>query len=114
MAKAKPLFDQEGRYTSLWFNCPGCEVGHHVVSTDWVPDGKPRSPFTENAPRWGFNGDLNEPTLTPSVLAQYGWGRDPQVSVVCHSFVKDGHIQFLDDCTHALAGQTVELPQVEP
>jgi hypothetical protein len=32
---------------------------------------------------------------------------------VCHSFVTDGKIQFLGDCTHALAGQTVELPEQE-
>jgi hypothetical protein len=30
---------------------------------------------------------------------------------VCHSFVTDGRIQFLGDCTHALAGQTVDLPE---
>lgn len=29
---------------------------------------------------------------------------------VCHSFIRDGQIQFLSDCTHALAGQTVPLP----
>ena len=31
------------------------------------------------------------------------------VCSVCHSFVTDGKIQFLGDCTHELAGQTVEL-----
>ncbi|WP_241754456.1 hypothetical protein [Cupriavidus basilensis] len=30
---------------------------------------------------------------------------------VCHSFVTDGRIQFLGDCTHALAGQTVPLAE---
>ncbi|MCZ4340562.1 hypothetical protein O4H52_03015 [Sphingomonadaceae bacterium G21617-S1] len=29
---------------------------------------------------------------------------------VCHSFVRNGQIEFLSDCTHALAGQTVPLP----
>ena len=28
-------------------------------------------------------------------------------------FVTDGKIQFLGDCTHALAGQTVDLPDME-
>jgi hypothetical protein len=28
-------------------------------------------------------------------------------------FVTDGRIQFLGDCTHALAGQTVDLPDWE-
>ena len=31
---------------------------------------------------------------------------------VCHSFVTDGRIQFLGDCTHDLAGHTVELPDL--
>ena len=30
---------------------------------------------------------------------------------VCHSFVTDGRIQFLGDCTHKLAGQTVNIPE---
>ncbi|MNJ76318.1 hypothetical protein D3C77_735750 [compost metagenome] len=32
---------------------------------------------------------------------------------VCHSFVTDGRSQYLTDCTHALAGQTVDLPEWE-
>ena len=35
--------------------------------------------------------------------------QDPTVTR-CHSFVREGRIEFLSDCTHALAGQTVELP----
>jgi hypothetical protein len=34
-------------------------------------------------------------------------------SPLCHSFVRDGRIEFLSDCTHSLAGQTVELPEIE-
>ena len=30
----------------------------------------------------------------------------------CHSYVKDGQIQFLNDCSHVLAGQTVDLPEL--
>jgi hypothetical protein len=28
----------------------------------------------------------------------------------CHVFITNGQIQFLDDCTHALKGQTVPIP----
>ena len=28
----------------------------------------------------------------------------------CHSFIRDGKIQYLNDCTHEFAGKTVELP----
>ncbi len=34
-------------------------------------------------------------------------------SVRFHSFVVDGHIQFLGDCTHELAGQTVDIPDFD-
>ena len=78
------------------FHCPGCDDNHQIrVGT------------------WGFNGDLERPTFTPSVLVQYG-NAEPGplgVNAVCHSFVTDGRIQFLSDCTHALAGQTVDLPE---
>lgn len=35
--------------------------------------------------------------------------RRPQV---CHSYVTNGRIQYLGDCTHELAGQTVDLPEL--
>jgi hypothetical protein len=35
------------------------------------------------------------------------------VDVVCHSFVTDGMIRFLSDCTHNLRDQTVEIPNWE-
>jgi hypothetical protein len=61
-------------------------------------------------PVWGWNGSVDAPTFTPSILIHYQGGDNP---MVCHSFVTDGRIQFLGDCTHALAGQTVELPEQE-
>lgn len=30
--------------------------------------------------------------------------------MVCHCFIVAGQWQFLGDCTHELAGQTVDLP----
>jgi hypothetical protein len=30
----------------------------------------------------------------------------------CHLFLTDGRLQYLGDCTHALAGQTVPLPEL--
>ena len=85
----------------LLFHCPGCECTHQVT----VGEGP--------GPRWGYNGNPDAPTFTPSVLVTYN-GPDAGVGgaphAVCHSFVTDGRIQFLSDCTHALAGQTVDLP----
>ena len=85
----------------LMFWCPGCD-GSHMVT---VGEGA--------GPRWGYNGNPDAPTFTPSVLVTYN-GRDAGVDgappAICHSFVTDGGIQFLGDCTHALAGQTVDIP----
>jgi hypothetical protein len=30
---------------------------------------------------------------------------------VCHSFVRNGKIEYLSDCTHNLAGKTVDIPK---
>lgn len=54
-----------------------------------------------------FNMDLNNPTVNPSLLQNFTPGR------LCHSYIKDGKIQYLSDCQHALAGQTIELPDID-
>ena len=62
----------------------------------------------QQRPCWGWNGSLTAPTFTPSInvwpegRARWGYPR-------CHSFITDGRIQFLGDCEHELAGQTVAL-----
>lgn len=99
---------------SVAFKCPGCREGH-VVRVDPVLGAV-----------WSFNGNGDAPTFSPSILVRGKqlerdaegqwtgeWVRGPDgkaLDGVCHSFVTDGRIQFLDDCTHALAGQTVDLP----
>ena len=79
------------------FFCPGCR-DTHAVNMRVRSDG----------PRWTYNGDVDRPTFTPSILHTVDW---PDGREVCHSFVRDGRIQFLSDCTHALANRTVDLPQ---
>jgi hypothetical protein len=105
-----------GVYT---FWCPGCK-SQHLIPT--VPG---QSIFSSGA-TWGFNGSVDRPTFTPSVFIRTGhyaegkpkaecWAcnNGHNMCEVCHSFVTDGKIQFLNDCTHHLAGQTVELPEVD-
>lgn len=88
----------------LWW-CPGCEDAHLVPIQPAAPNG------------WGFDGDFERPSLTPSVLVH---GVDPVPGSgfkgwpTCHSFVIRGRIEYLADSTHPLAGQTVpmvELPE---
>lgn len=86
----------------LMFRCPGCKSMH------MVPYG--HGP----GPRWTWNGNADRPTFEPSILVTW---RDPDGELrdeICHSFVRDGQIQFLGDCTHAMAGQTVAIPPHSP
>jgi len=85
------------------FVCPGCAEHHYLPVT--------------GQRKWGFNGDLVKPTLTPSILCRYHAFNETtdaydKLESVCHSFVTDGQIQFLGDCSHALKGQTVPLPEL--
>ena len=63
-------------------------------------------------PSWHWNGDRQKPSFTPSILTQTMRGPDLQ-RVRNHVFVRNGKIQFLNDCSHELAGKTVELPRLE-
>jgi hypothetical protein len=57
---------------------------------------------------WTFNGDLERPTFTPSLLVT-GYLNADNPNGICHSFITDGQIRYLADSTHRLAGQTVDL-----
>lgn len=75
MSAAKVRHVEGGR---LAFWCPGCDEAHSVT--------------VDGSRGWTWDGNDENPTITPSVL------------------VRGGRIEFLGDCTHALAGQTVDLP----
>lgn len=104
----------EGDGERLLFHCPGCGSVHG-------PTVGPGS-----GPLWTFNGDHLKPVFSPSLLVTWsewtpnGAPADQGVWVnhVCHSFIgcngaQPGQIIFLGDCTHPLAGQTVDIPQWE-
>jgi len=48
---------------------------------------------------------MNRPTVMPSIRVNLGQGG------LCHSFITNGYIRFLNDCTHELAGETIEIPE---
>lgn len=108
-ALSSVLRSLSGGEVAFW--CPGCSEAHAIKPDIWAWDGNPE-----------------RPTFSPSVLVRGGHYADgkhpcccdynrehpddpsPFKCSVCHSFVRAGQIQFLGDCTHALAGQTVPLP----
>jgi hypothetical protein len=115
MSQAGKYLRRTGDGYSYW--CQGCEEMHAVTSG------------------WEFNGNLDAPTFSPSVLVTSGhfmsshkpgdacWctynASHPDKPARfkcrrCHTFIKAGMVQFLGDCTHALAGQTLMLPELPP
>jgi hypothetical protein len=91
--------DKQGqqRFIGVAFECPACNQMHAVTTT--VKNG--------SGSIWAWNGNYEKPTLTPSIRVMNGAGR-----TLCHAWVKDGKVEYLDDCAHALAGTTVDLPEV--
>ena len=100
----------------IW--CPGCDEAHGIP--------------VDGSRGWTWNGSLESPTTSPSILVRsvrpiqdgkpvrsltYEGSYPPPEGIcdpfVCHSYVTDGKIQFLSDCTHDLAGKTVDLPDWE-
>ena len=113
---SRKLRNIEGGGLGYW--CQGCDMLHQV----WVGEGP--------GPRWGWNGDVERPTFTPSVLVRWHQWEPPattlevrdkiksgeivqtKVEKVCHTFITDGKVQFLGDCTHQYAWQTLDLPDL--
>lgn len=118
MASKGKLRILEGNRVAFW--CPGCKEHHQI-------------PILPASNAWGFNGNYDKPTFSPSVLVTSGhyvpgynsdkcwctWNKEhpaqpaPCKCYRCHSFVRDGKIQYLSDCTHELAGQTVDMREEE-
>lgn len=105
-----------GSYVALMFWCPGCERidadGTRTRGLNMLPiSGDP-----SKHPVWGFDGNLEAPTLTPSILtttkAADVEGSNNVGDFVCHSHLVAGVFQFLSDCTHPLATQHVALPEL--
>jgi hypothetical protein len=120
MAKISQMSDNE-----YVFHCPGCKCGHAV---------RVNGRKFENGAGWQWNGSVDARTFSPSLLIhsseftelgkqQYqDWinhrreipgGKIDSRATVCHSFITDGMMQFLPDCTHDLAGKTVAIPEWE-
>ena len=78
-------------HTQYLYYCKGCGYDHAFA-------------LRSEGGHHDFNMDLDKPTISPSLLQNFTVGH------TCHSFIKDGMIQYLGDCDHNLAGQTIELP----
>lgn len=76
------------------FYCVACEVYHGFNSA------------------WEFNGDMEKPTVNPSLLTKWNDGKTGKENV-CHLYINDGKFNYLPDCTHIYAGKTVPMVEVQ-
>lgn len=83
--------EEKGRLLGYSFWCQGCTMYHLYY-----------------VPRWSFNGNMERPTFTPSLLNTWTHG-ESQEPKRCHLHVTDGQIIYCSDCTHSLAGKTVPM-----
>ncbi len=56
-------------------------------------------------PEWKWNENAEKPTVSPSILVPIEGQR-------CHSYIRNGFIDFLNDCDHELRGKSVALPDI--
>lgn len=90
----------------IGFHCPACNQMHFYYTKEYEHSG----------PKWDFNGDVNNPTFSPSLLCSTSIPRNeaeksnPVWYTQCHLFITNGQILYCTDCPHELAGQTIPIP----
>ena len=85
--------DNDGTLWGYAFYCPGCEHAHIY--------------YVHGPVTWEV--DLEKLTATPSLKNTCPDHTDP-AKRCCHLNLTDGKLFFHGDSTHALKGQTVDLP----
>jgi len=97
------LKDGEATYDVLWYWCPAPMPGRldgacglHRLQISGARSGG----------IWIFDGNVQAPTIEGSVLTRIDIAGEHHI---CHSFIRNGQIEFLTDCTHELAGKTVPM-----
>lgn len=88
---ALAILQDDGAWKHLLWHCAGCGIMHAVPVVGL------------SGPVWHWNGSLDAPTLAPSVMNK---GR---LGVTCHIFMRAGVVEFLSDCSHDKAGQSLQL-----
>lgn len=90
------IYGDQNEHRSWFFWCPGCDNPHSINET------------------WAFDGNYESPTINPSILVTMPNPDKQKLILVheyrCHLYIREGRIEFLSDCSHDLAGNTVDIP----
>lgn len=87
--------------------CPACEEMHQFAL-----DG-----YNSSGAKWTWDGNVEAPSFIPSMHIKVNPPGHPEYqsdagSSVCHYHLLGGVIDFLGDCTHAMRGTKVPLPDL--
>lgn len=96
MPKVKILESENEKLVCV--HCPGCNMWHPFRVKSVM----------KGSPMWTWDGSEDSPTFQPSMLVNKSYPESR-----CHSFVKNGRIEFLSDCHHDLKNTTVDLPDLD-
>lgn len=118
--KAKPM--KRDNELQEWILCP-VEEATHIELRLPCPLSYRMLPIILKGSRdankeivWSWNGNTDKPTLKPSILTKGGrWDKEmtKYTEYTCHSFVIDGMVQFLSDCTHENVNKTLDLNDIK-
>ena len=116
-SKLRKWYEQATGQEGLKYWCQGCNTPHIVI--------------VSGPGAWGWNGDVERPVFTPSVLVtgvkqltneqHKTYLRDGTLPAAepmrCQAFVgcngaQPGEVIFLGDCTHELANQVHPFPDL--
>lgn len=95
---AKKFYIADEDQTRLYFYCPGCECDHMIQIAG-----------AAHGPVWDFNGNYECPTVSPSIRTF----NPTNNQTICHFYINHGQIQYLNDCVHRLAGQSVDMKDID-
>ena len=94
-ARLRKVGRADGQIEGIAHWCHGCR-DLHVIYT-----------LHPSRAVWTWNGDVLNPTVTPSVRLMNSPGGSR-----CHYFLTEGVIHFLGDCEHDEKGRQVPLPDL--
>ncbi len=78
----------------IYYWCAGCKCTHSVPTQ-----------------RWNWNKSVESPTLSPSVR-HFIQPRNGPEQTLCHYHLRNGILEYCEDCPHELNGKKVPLQEI--
>ena len=101
-AMLRTVVNGDREWSCLMFCCPGCAETDGNTGLHMLPVNT-----TVTSPSWTWDGNLEAPTVNPSILTH-----GDTDAKRCHSFLRSGVFEFGTDCAHSMAGQHVPMPDL--